>query len=87
MHIENRNFEKLVVILNLQEELETHYYDDGVCGKLFTKIVNETLIIESAKMKIELFEVYSEKEIHNCVVNKNAWKLEKTEHGFRATRG
>lgn len=28
-------------------------------------------------MKIELFEVYSEKEICNCVVNKNAWKLKK----------
>ena len=87
MHIENRNFEKLVVILNLQGELEAHYYDDGICGKLFAKLVNETLIIESEEMKIELFEVYSEKEICNCVVNKNAWKLKKTEHGFIATRG
>ena len=83
MHIEDKRFEGLTICMNLKDELEADYYDDGVCGTLHAAIRENQMIAETSGMMIEAFEVYSEKEIRSCVIDGKAWKIEELESGFR----
>lgn len=83
MHIEDKPFEGLTICMNLNNELKTSYYDDEINGTLHAMIQDDRLAAETSGMAIEAFEVYSEKEIRSCVVNGEAWKVEKLENSYR----
>lgn len=83
MHITDENFAGLMVLLNLTDEMEQNYYDDGVEGKFRARLVSNVLEIETDGMEIEKIKAYLPSEPVRAIVNGCEWTIEKERNAFQ----
>lgn len=83
MHIAKENFAGLTVLLNLADEMEQNYYDDGVEGKLKAVLTEDALVIETEGMDIGKIVAYLPSEPVRAAVNGCEWRIEKAGDAFQ----
>lgn len=83
MHIADENFTGLKVLLNLTDEMEQNYYDDGVEGKFKAVLAANVLEIETEGMEIAEITAYLPTEPVRAVVNGCEWMIEKAQNAFQ----
>lgn len=81
-HIEEENFTKLEIRMNLTEEMTQCYYDDGVQGKICGRLSEGELEITTQGVEPENIRAYLPVEISKAVVNGKVWNIEKTANVF-----
>lgn len=69
MHIDDKVFTNLEVMMNLVSSLKQKYYDDGINTELVASINNDELVISYKDMNIKKFIIYTYKVINDVVVN------------------
>ena len=71
-HISDDNFENLELIINIVDQLEQTYYDDGLEGHIRATLQNGVLDITLKDIPAEAFRVYAPEEISAITVNGQA---------------
>ena len=68
-HIEDNNFEHLELVLNIVDEMEQTYFDDGVEGSFRATLKDGKLDITVRDIPAEIFRIYAPEEITAVIVN------------------
>ena len=68
-HISDDNFEKLELIINIADNLEQTYYDDGVEGHIRAALKDRILEITLKDIPAEKFRIYSPNEVTTVSIN------------------
>jgi len=68
-HIEDNNFEHLELVLNIVDEKEQTYFDDGVEGTFQAALKDGKLDITVKDIPAEIFRIYAPEEITAVIVN------------------
>ena len=69
MHIEDKNFEDLELIINIVDTVEQAYYDDGVDG-VFRACLKEGVLTMNAKnIPVSSFRIYTPEQITQVIFN------------------
>ena len=83
-HISDDNFENLELIINIVDQLEQTYYDDGVEGHIRATLQNGVLDITLKDIPAEAFRVYAPEEISAITVNGQAKAFFREENYYLA---
>lgn len=68
-HISDDNFEDLELVINIVDELEQTYYDDGVEGRIHAVLNDGVLDIVLKDTPAEKFRIYAADEITAITLN------------------
>jgi alpha-glucosidase (family GH31 glycosyl hydrolase) len=70
-HIADENFADLQLVMNIRDNLDQLYYDDGVEGHIRASLENGTLTITLTDVPAESFKIYTVEEISSVIINGN----------------
>ena len=69
MHIEDKNFEDLELVINITDSFEQAYYDDGVESSLRAELKDGILTLELKDIPATAFLIYAAGEVTKIIVN------------------
>ena len=69
MHIGDKNFEDLELVINITDSFEQAYYDDGVEGSFRAELKDGTLTMAVQDIPATAFRVYAAGEISRIIIN------------------
>ena len=69
LHIEDKNFEDLELVINITDTIEQAYFDDGVEGTFRAELRNGVLTMELADIPATAFRIYAPSKISVILVN------------------
>ena len=68
-HISDDNFEKLELVINIADNLDQTYYDDGVEGHIHAALKDGILEIALKDIPAEKFRIYTPMEVTAIIIN------------------
>ena len=84
MHIADRNFEDLELIVNIADTMEQAYYDDGVEGCFRASVKDGVLTMDITDIPATAFRVYSASTVSRIIVNGEERSFRKEENCYLA---
>ena len=72
MHIEDKNFEDLELIINLVDTLEQAYFDDGVEGCFHASLKDGILTMTAENIPVRGFRIYAPEPVTRVIFNGEA---------------
>ena len=82
LHIEDKNFEDLELVLNITTAIDQPYYDDNTEGRLQAKLQNGRLDIQTTNLPATSFRVYAPEEVREATLNGNPRPVQKSRDCF-----
>ena len=69
LHIEDRNFSDLELVINIADTMEQAYFDDGVEGLFRAQLQDGVLTMELTEIPAATFRIYAASDISKILVN------------------
>ena len=69
LHIEDRNFSDLELVINIADTMEQAYFDDGVEGLFRAVLQDGVLTMELTEIPAVSFRVYAASDISKILIN------------------
>ena len=84
MHIADRNFEDLELIVNIAGTMEQAYYDDGVEGSFRASVKDGVLTLDITDIPATAFRIYAASTVSRIIVNGEEKAFRKEENCYLA---
>ena len=84
MHIADRNFEDLELIVNIADTMEQAYYDDGVEGSFRAILKDGVLTMDITDIPATAFRIYAASTVSRIIVNGEERAFRKEENCYLA---
>ena len=69
LHIEDRNFSDLELVINIADTMEQAYFDDGVVGLFRAQLRDGVLTMELTDIPAVSFRIYAASDVSRILVN------------------
>ena len=69
LHIEDRNFSDLELVINIADTMEQAYFDDGVEGRFRAVLQDSILTVELTEIPAVSFRIYAASDVSRILVN------------------
>ena len=69
LHIEDRNFSDLELVINIADTMEQAYFDDGVEGRFRAVLADGVLTMELTEIPAVSFRIYAASDVSRILVN------------------
>ena len=69
LHIADKNFEDLELVINIADTMAQEYFDDGIEGLIRAELKSSTLTMELSEIPADAFRIYSTSDITRILIN------------------